>query len=256
MKTLFNQIINMPHFFINTKNIENDLVKIDDKENYQHIARSLRAKIGEKLRMIDENRIQYEGKIKNITKNLIEVEIEKKYPSENKLGFNLFLAQSPLRSDFQNLVMEKATELGVAGVYPVYTDNCAVAKSVVENKISKWQRVMYEASKQCERAFIPDCFDLTTLEKLLSDKKFDRIIAFCERDYKLSMKDYLLENQINKDENILVIVGPEGGFSKREFELFENSGIIMLSLGDLILKAETAVIVGLGNLIYEFSNNK
>lgn len=256
MKTLFNQIINMPHFFINTKNIENDLVKIDDKENYQHIARSLRAKIGEKLRMIDENRIQYEGKIKNITKNLIEVEIEKKYPSENKLCFNLFLAQSPLRSDFQNLVMEKATELGVAGVYPVYTDNCAVAKSVVENKISKWQRVMYEASKQCERAFVPDCFDLTTLEKLLFDKKFDRIIAFCERDYKLSMKDYLLENPIKKDENILVIVGPEGGFSKREFELFENSGIIMLSLGDLILKAETAVIVGLGNLIYEFSNNK
>ena len=51
-------------------------------------------------------------------------------------------------------------------------------------------------------------------------------------------------------------MGPEGGFSKREFDLFKDSGIIMLSLGNLILKAETAVIVGLGNLIYEFNNNK
>ena len=82
----------MPHFFISTKNIENDLVVIDDKENYQHIARSLRAKIGENLKMIDENRIQYVGKIKNITKSTIDVEIEKKYPSKNMLGFNLFLA--------------------------------------------------------------------------------------------------------------------------------------------------------------------
>ena len=246
----------MPHFFISTKNIENDLVVIDDKENYQHIARSLRAKIGENLKMIDENRIQYVGKIKNITKSTIDVEIEKKYPSKNMLGFNLFLAQSPLRSDCQLLIIEKSTELGIKGVYPVYTDNCAVAKSVIEKKIQKWSRVMYEASKQCERAEIPDCFELTTLESLVSSKSFDRIIAFCERDYKLSMKDYFVECPVKKNENILVIVGPEGGFSKREFELFKNSGIIMLSLGELILKAETAVIVGLGNIIYEFSNNK
>lgn len=246
----------MPHFFINTKNIDNDLVTIDDKDNYQHIARSLRAKIGEKLRMIDENRIQYEGKISEITKNSIEVVIEKKYTSKNQLGFNLFLAQVPLRSDFQNLVIEKATELGANGVYPVYSDNCSVAKSVIEKKIPKWQRIMQEASKQCERAFVPECFDLTTLEQLLNDQKFDRIIAFCERDYKLSMKEHFSQNPIKKDENVLVIVGPEGGFTKREFELFEKSGIIMLSLGDMILKAETAVIVGLGNIIYEFANNK
>lgn len=256
MTIQFNQIINMPHFFINTKNISDDLVIIDDKENYQHIARSLRAKIGENLRMIDENRISYEGKIKEISKNSIEVLIEKKYPSKNKLKFNLFLAQSPLRSDFQSLVIEKATELGVAGVYPVYTDNCSVAKSVIEKKIPKWQKTMYEASKQCERASVPNCFEIITLEKLLDDKNFDRIIAFCERNYKTSMKEYFSESPIKENENILVIVGPEGGFSRREFELFEKSDIIMLSLGDLILKAETAVIVGLGNIIYEFSNNK
>ena len=216
----------MPHFFISTKNIENDLVIINDKENYQHIARSLRAKIGENIKLIDENRIRYEGKIKEITGNSI------------------------------NVIIEKATELGVKGVYPVYTDNCVVAKNVIEKKIPKWQRTMYEASKQCERADIPKCFELTTLENIINTKEFNRIIAFCERDYKLSMKEYLTENPIKPKEKILVIVGAEGGFTKREFDLFAKSDIIMLSLGDLILKAETAVIVGLGNIIYEFSNNK
>lgn len=246
----------MPHFFISTKNIENDLVIINDKENYQHIARSLRAKIGENIKLIDENRIRYEGKIKEITGNSINVIIEKKYPSENELKFDLYLAQAPLRSDFQTMIIEKATELGVKGVYPVYTDNCVVAKNVIEKKIPKWQRTMYEASKQCERADIPKCFELTTLENIINTKEFNRIIAFCERDYKLSMKEYLTENPIKPKEKILVIVGAEGGFTKREFDLFAKSDIIMLSLGDLILKAETAVIVGLGNIIYEFSNNK
>ena len=246
----------MPHFFINTKNINKDLVIIDDKENYQHIARSLRAKIGEKIKMVDENRIKYEGIISEITKNTINIKIEKKYPSENDLKFNLYLAQSPLRSDFQIMVIEKATELGIKGLYPIYTNNCVLSKSIIEKKIPKWEKTMYEASKQCERASVPKCFELTTLETLLKSGNFDRIIAFCERDYKLSMKEYFSKNTIRENENILVIVGPEGGFTKQEFELFEKSGIIMLSLGNLILKAETAVIVGLGNIIYEFSNNK
>jgi len=246
----------MPHFFINTKNIKNDLVIIDDKENYQHIARSLRAKTGEKIRLIDENRISYEGVIIEIDKNSIKIKIEKKYPSKNSLKFNLYLAQSPLRSDFQNLVIEKATELGVKGVYPLITDNCSVSKNVIEKKIPRWQRVMQEASKQCERAEIPTCFELTVLENILKNKDFSRIIVFCERDYKHSMKEYLTSNPIIEGEKILVIIGPEGGFSKREFDLFEKSGIIMLSLGELILKAETAVIVGLGNIIYEYNNTK
>ena len=255
MTTLFHQIINMPHFFINTKNITKDLVTIDDKENYQHIARSLRAKIGEKLRVIDENRIEYECDIIEITKSTIIAKIEKKYPSKNDLKFNLFLAQSPVKSDAQGLIIEKATELGIRGIYPIYTDFCTLSKNIIENKIPKWQKTMIEASKQCERASIPECFELTTLEKLLNTKKFDRILAFCERNERFSLKTYLTETPIKQGENVLVIIGPEGGFSAREFKFFSEHDIIMLTLGSLILKAETATIVALGNIVYEFSNN-
>lgn len=244
----------MPHFFINSNDVTENIAKITDRENLNHIVKSLRAKNGEKLLLIDENKIQYETIIQDISKDLIVSKIIKSYPSKRFLDFDLYLAQSPLRSDSQTFIMEKATELGVKGVYPVYTDNCALKKDVITKKIEKWQKTMFEASKQCERAFIPKCFELTTIQRLVADEKFDKIIAFCERITDKTLRECFMETPLKKSEKVLVIIGPEGGFSDREFEFFKNSNIEMLTLGDLILKAETAVIVGLGNIIYEYTN--
>ena len=106
----------MPHFFINSNQVKDNMVEISDKENYQHIARSLRSRAGEPLLLIDENQIQYETVITEITNREILAKIEKFYPSKRFLDFELNLAQSPLRSDAQNLLIEKATELGVSCV--------------------------------------------------------------------------------------------------------------------------------------------
>lgn len=244
----------MPHFFIKSENVKDNTVVISDKENYNHIAKSLRAKKGEQLLLIDENSIQYETIIENITSSEISAKIENFYQSKRKLDFELYLAQSPLRSDAQSFIIEKATELGAAGIYPIFTDNCALNKSVIEKKIPKWNRVMYEASKQCERADIPVVFDLTKLDKLLQTKSFDKIIAFTERKSQMTLREFYTQMPVNAGDSVLVIIGPEGGFSKKEFEFFEQNKIPMLTLGDLILKAETAVIVALGNLIYEYEN--
>lgn len=244
----------MPHFFIKSENIGENSVVICDKENYIHIAKSLRARAGESLLLIDENGIQYETVIEKITGAEIFTNIVKSYKSNRKLDFELYLAQSPLRSDAQSIIIEKATELGAAGVYPVYTDNCALNKSIIEKKIPKWNRIMYEASKQCERANIPVTFDLTTLKELLNNETFDKVIAFTERKSKMTLRMFNEKSPIKKGEKVLVIIGPEGGFSQKEFQFFEDENIPMLTLGDLILKAETAVIVALGNLIYEYEN--
>ncbi|MBO6271377.1 16S rRNA (uracil(1498)-N(3))-methyltransferase [bacterium] len=243
----------MPHFFIKSTSVTDTEIIIDDKENYNHIVKSLRAKIGENLLLIDENEIEYKTIITNIEKNYIKVSISGKEKSKRDLNYNLYLAQSPLRSDSQLVIMEKATELGVRGIYPIYTDNCALKKTVALSKIEKWQKIMYEASKQCERANIPTCFPLTDLETVIENKKFDKIIALCERNTNGDLKTYLRKNSIKPNENILVIIGPEGGFSEKEFELMRNKNLPMLSLGDLILKAETAVITAIGNIVYEFS---
>lgn len=240
----------MPHFFVKSDKKINNSIIINDAENYRHIAKALRARVGEKLLLIDENRIQYETKISQINSNEIVCEIENSYFSHRDLDFDLYLAQSPLRSDAQLTIMEKATELGVRGVYPVITDNCALAKSVLDKKYEKWQKVMYEASKQCERAVVPTCFEPTSLEKVLA-LDFDKILVLAERSTEISMKDFLAQNSIKKGEKVLVIIGPEGGFSQKEFDFFRDMKLPLISLGDLILKAETAVIVTLGNIVYE-----
>ncbi len=241
----------MPHFFVDSRNRVNNLITINDNENYRHIARALRARVGENLLLIDETQLQYETKIVEINSHEIICEIEKSYPSKRDLDFDLYLAQSPLRSDAQLTIMEKATELGVRGVYPVVTDNCALNKSVLEKKLEKWQKVMYEASKQCERAKVPACFDLTTLEEVLS-KDFDKIMILAERSTEISFKEYLRANPIKKGEKVLVVIGPEGGFSQKEFDHFRAKKLSLISLGNLILKAETAVIVALGDIVYEY----
>lgn len=241
----------MPHFFINSKDVNENKIVIRDKDNFNHIARSLRTKVGEKLLLIDENQIQYETVVEEITNKEITVNVENSYKSCRELDFGLYLAQSPLRSDAQTIIVEKATELGVEGLYPIYTDNCALNRSVIEKKISKWQRVMYEASKQCERAYVPKCFELTDLQTVINLGY--KVIAFCERCTDITLHEYCKNNPIQKGDKILVIIGPEGGFSEREFNFLRENNVAMLTLGDLILKAETAVIVALGNIIYEYN---
>lgn len=237
----------MPHFFINSNSKTENKIIVSDTDNYRHIARSLRARVGENLLLIDENQIQYETKIKEINSKEIICEVEKSYPSKRDLEFDLYLAQSPLRSDAQLTVMEKATELGVRGVYPVFTENCALKV----NKQEKWQKVMNEASKQCERAKIPTCYEPITFDELLA-KPFDKVIVLAERSTEKSLKQYLSENPTKKCEKILAIIGPEGGFSQKEFDYFKSKNLPLISLGDLILKAETAVIVTIGDIVYEY----
>ena len=241
----------MPHFFIDKENINSNIAIINDKENYRHIARALRARVGENLLLIDNEQTQYETVITKITNDEIECEIKKSYPSKRDLEFDLYLAQSPLRSESQLTIMEKATELGIRGIYPCITDNCAVKKEIAIAKIEKWQKIMFEASKQCERAKIPTCFKVDNLENVIN-QDFNRIIVFGERSTEQSLKQYLSKNPVKKGEKMLVIIGPEGGFSQREFELFKEKNLPVISLGDLILKADTAVTVALGDIVYEY----
>lgn len=242
----------MPHFFINSNSVKDSRITVADSSNYQHIVKSLRTKVGEKLLLIDENEIEYLTSIKEIRDNSIIAEIIESHKSTRKLGFELYLAQTPLRSDAQITIIEKATELGVTGVYPIYTDNCVLKKSVIEQKIDKWQNTMYAAAKQCERANVPTCYPLSTLDEVVGCQKFDKILALCERDTEISLKKYLSDIPIIRGEKVLIIIGPEGGFSDNEFKYFKTHSIPRVTLGDLILKAETAVIVTIGNIVYEF----
>jgi 16S rRNA (uracil1498-N3)-methyltransferase len=240
----------MPHFLIKTTDVKNNKITISDKDLYKHIIKVMRTKCGEKLLFLDENEIQYETKISEIENTFFVCEIEKQYKSERKLPLNLYIAQSVLNSDAQTSAIQKSTELGVKGIIPLYTDNCAVKESVIKNKIEKWQKVALESVKQCERADIPTVFDVAKIEDVV--KNYEQIIVFAERDAQSDFFTYAKENKIDKTKSILVIIGPEGGFSKDEVDALVKEGFYCVSLGERILRAETAAISVVNATRYEF----
>lgn len=246
----------MPHFFISQKDVNNDKITISDKENFHHIAKVLRIKIGETLLLVDENQTQYEVVVEEINSKAITTKVVDVSKSNHKLDLSLYLAQSVLKTDAQNLVVQKATELGVKGVIPFVSDNSVIKESVADAKIEKWQKVANEAVKQCERVDFPVIQKRSTLKQIIESKDFDIKIACVERCQQLGLKSCLKNIDMSKNPKIVVIIGPEGGFSARELELLNNDKqVYKVSLGKLILRAETAVISALSNVIYELEQD-
>ena len=237
----------MPHFLFDSKNIEDNKIIIKDKELYNHLIKVRRTKIGENLLFLDENEIQYETILKEISSCEFICEIQKQYKSNRKLDLNLYVAQSVLNSDDQTSSIQKATELGVKGIIPLYTDNCAVKESFIKNKIEKWQKIATESVKQCERADIPTVFEMAKIKDIV--KNYKQIIVFAERDSQSDFFTYVKQNKIDKEQDILVIIGPEGGFSQKEFDFFKENNIPLITLGNLIYRADTALTAALTTVI-------
>lgn len=246
----------MPHFFISSSDVKQDIATISDNENFHHIVKVLRAKIGETLLLIDENRTQYKVEVKNIDSHSVTTKVVETSKSSSYLDLNLFLVQSVLKTDAQNFVMQKATELGVKGIIPIITDNCVIKPSVVDSKIAKWQKIANEAVKQCERSDFPEIQARSTLKDILDSNDFDIKIACVERDQTTTLKSCLNKIDMSSNPKIAVIIGPEGGFSAAELKLLqEHANVHKVSLGKLILRAETAVVCALSNIIYELEND-
>ena len=237
----------MPHFLINSGNINQNKIIIDDKELFRHIIKVRRSKIGENLLFLDENEIQYETVINKINTDNIECIINNKYKSLRKLPINLYVAQSVLNSDAQVSAIQKATELGVKGIIPLYTDNCAVKESFIKNKIEKWQKIALESVKQCERCDIPKVYEMSYIKDIVKD--YDTVIVFAEKYADKTFMEYIKTNKIDKTKKILVIIGPEGGFSENEFNFFKNNNIPLITLGNLIYRADTALTAALTTVI-------
>ena len=243
----------MPHFFINSKSLNGNKINILDENNVFHISITLRCRLNEIIKLIDENQIVYEVQINSISKKAIETTVLNSYKSVRICPYNICLAQSFLNSDDEYDVIKMATELGISEIFPIITYNSSIKKDVALKKISKLEKIANEAAKQCERADLPNIIPNKTLDELICDKTFDKIFFFSEIEEKYTLKDYFKENTINKNDKILIIIGPEGGFSSREFQMFEKLNLPQFTLGNLILKAPTACVASISNLLYALS---
>jgi 16S rRNA (uracil1498-N3)-methyltransferase len=242
----------MPQFFVRPENINNQNIFITNVSDILHIKKILRLNKGDKLILSDEN-IIYEVEIIKITNDSLETKILSSFKSNRILKSNITIAQSILKSVKQDIVIQKATELGVNTIVPLITRNTVVKfkdDKEKSQKVSRWQKIAYESSKQCQRPGIPEICDITSLEELLKQNDYQIKLACVERDAELSLKEFLANN--NTVSNILIITGPEGGWDDREFDIFRKNNIALVSLGNLILRAETAVITAISNVVYQY----
>ena len=246
----------MPHFFISTTDVKDNIIRISDKENFHHIVRVLRVKIGETLLLVDENQTLYETVVQEIEPKAVTTKVVQVSKSNHLLNLQLYLVQSVLKTDAQNLVIQKATELGVKGIVPVVSDNSTIKSSVVDAKIDKWQKIANEAVKQCERVDFPTVLNRMSVAEFIATDDFDIKIACVERCQERTLKACLRSLDYTSDTRIALLIGPEGGFSAKELSMLEHAeSIHKVSLGRLILRAETAVITALSNIIYELDND-
>lgn len=247
----------MPQFFIKPEDIQDNCILITNESDINHIKRILRLTKGDKLILSGINNIIYEVEITRLSEDLVTTKVIDSFMSNRILKTNITLAQSILKSAKQDIIIQKATELGISSIIPLITKNTVVRlenEKDKSQKIQRWQKISYEASKQCQRPGIPQINSVLSLEELIKMDTFDIKFVCVEKDAELTIKEFLSKSrpEMLDNSNILVIIGPEGGWDEKEFSLFKANNITQVSLGNLILRAETAAITAISDVVYEY----
>ena len=243
----------MPHFLITDKEIKKtNEIELTDSETLLHIVRVRRIKKGESIKFIDKNHTVYHCRVIEINKKSLLAEIISKEASNRILDYDISLVQSILAPDAQNLLIANATQTGVKKIYPVISDN--VSYKIKDDKTEKWQKIVLENFKQCERADIAQVQPVQELKETLKKFKKENVIIFSEKYVNYSLND-CVKNILTSSE-IAVVVGPEGGFSEEEFNYFKKEDFKMISLGNMIYKAPNAVVAGVSNIISRLENER
>lgn len=218
-----------------SNNIFGKNILVDDKNEIKHMIKVHRLSIGDKVRVIDYN-FEYITQVKEISKNEVLLEILEKNEDKYSLEFNLDFAVGILKNDKMNLVIQKLTEIGVKNIYPLKTERVVVK---IDEKKEKWDIIVKESMKQC-RAISKTNVELINGIDKINYEKYDIIIyAYENSENTKQLRDIIGK----KYKNILCIIGPEGGFSLAEVDYLKSKGAIEISLGNRILRAETAAIV-------------
>jgi 16S rRNA (uracil1498-N3)-methyltransferase len=235
----------MEYYYTPKENIDKDFLYIKGDE-YKHLAKVLRKKIGDKIEVTDGELNVYGCSIAEITKDYIKCEIiEKKYNvNEPELKIRLFIGQlrNPDRFEF---AIEKAVELGVTEIYPVITQYVVSKEKLNETKLKRLSKIIISAMSQSQRCFLPVLHKSLSFDELLSVTKNDKEKIVM---YEFSGADNRLDEK-NDNGYIDLLIGPEGGFSETEIENLQSNGWKIKSLGERKLRAETAAIVSLYSIL-------
>lgn len=240
----------MQQYFVEENKVLNNKVIIDNPDDVHHIKKVMRMKMGEKIRIVLEKKV-YIAILVLLNEQSIEAEIIEQGVSDSELSVQVNIALALLKGDKIEYAIQKLTELGMYKFSPWIADRSIVKidEKNVSKKIKRWQKIAKEAAEQSKRMLIPQIQKPMSFQKLSEElEKYDCIYLASEIDYQEAKQ---IAKNTNLYHNILLIIGPEGGFSSRELNfLTKKKNIEIISLGKRILRAETAAIYGMSVLSY------
>ena len=202
-----------------------------------HCCRVMRMRKGDIIYVMDGKGSRYECRITDANPRATEFEVVNVETPSRERDFTITLALSPTKNiDRTEWAIEKAVEMGVDTIIPL---KCAHAERK-EVKHERLQKVIVSAAKQSLEYQMPDLWEMTDFNKFIESCKSadQKYIAYCSDEFKKE----LLAQQIELHKNIIILIGPEGDFSKEEVEKAVRAGFLPVSLGEKRLRTETASV--------------
>lgn len=224
----------MQRYFVEEKNNNKFIL---NKEDSYHITKVMRMNKDEKIEIISSKKTHI-CKI-SILEPLVEAEVEEVLEENNELQCAVTLVQSLVKEQKMDYILQKATELGASEIIPLATTRSVVKMDKKETKkIERWQKIVKEASEQSKRNEIPTIRSVMSIKELSGIKGYDVKLLCTVRENTKNIKN-LLSNSI-EGAKMIVVVGPEGGFTEQEEEQLIKGGFETVSLGSSVLRTETA----------------
>ena len=220
---------NIRLFFSNS--LSADMIDKLDKSQSHYLVKVMRVKENEVFSLFNKNG-EWEAKILGISKSIVEFKTIKQLRQKEN-NKELWLAFSPIKSNYQNFMIQKATELGVTKFLPVIFDRTVVRKINTE----RLKKIVIEASEQSNRLNVPLIDDPQNLKNFLNSNSMDLIFT------DLNSNNKKIDSSKLSDKPTCIIVGPEGDFSEAERqEILSFNGVQAIKISENILRSETAVI--------------
>ena len=228
---------NIRLFFSNL--LSADMIDKLDKSQSHYLTKVMRVKENEVFSLFNKNG-EWEAKILGISKNIVEFKTTKQLRQKENTK-ELWLAFSPIKSNYQNFMIQKATELGVTKFLPIIFDRTVVRKINKE----RLEKIVIEASEQSNRINVPTIEDAQNLNSFLKKNSMDLIFTDLNSN----------NDKINKsnftDKPLCIIIGPEGDFSEAEREeILSFNNVQAIKINENILRSETAVISAISIVNY------
>lgn len=228
-----------------------DTIKITGSDAH-HLMHVMRAKAGQLVTVVDDNGQVAAMEMVAFSDSAVTLQLKEHLAADTESPLKIMLAQCLLKADKMDMVVQKAVELGAVGVIPISSQNCVArydAKKGAARK-DRWQKIADEAAKQCGRTALLKVRPIVTLGQFIADMQVtdSSLVFFYENENEQSAKEYL---RSLKAKQIVLLVGPEGGFSLDEAKLIEEAGGKSVTLGPRILRAETAALTAIAVTQYE-----